>query len=149
VRTLPGGHGGNAFGNRPGADALHEVKLTPRRLNRCMMLEYDAQQQRWRDALRRTPPRGMTWRDVRGTGPQGQTASAPQVASQATALSPAAADGFGPIAVGLMLAVCPPVGVTMAWTSNRIPREGKVALTVFGGMVMALATIVGLALVVL
>ncbi|NOU30549.1 MAG: hypothetical protein HOO96_21835, partial [Polyangiaceae bacterium] len=45
-----------------------------------------------------------------------------------------------PLWVGLLLAICPPLGVTLAWTSRTIPPQGKIALTVFGAFVMLVAT---------
>lgn len=137
THTLPGG-----------TDAPPEVspglfRLSQRRLNRCMMLEYDVEQQRWKDALRRTPSRGVVAqarREERRREPRAPVAGArePAVREEEPLHIPSVYDN--PLWVGLLLAACPPLGVTLAWTSRTIPPQGKIALTVFGAFVMLVAT---------
>lgn len=138
THTLPGGTAA------PAEVSPSLFRLSQRRLNRCMMLEYDVEQQRWRDALRRTPSRGVVAqarREERRREPRVAPAGAREPRPHeepAVASAPSAYDN--PLWVGLLLAVCPPLGVTLAWTSRTIPPQGKIALTVFGAFVMLVAT---------
>lgn len=103
-----------------------------RRLNKCMFLEYDEGQGRWRDALHRT-----------GRQPAAAALArrdAPRSAQPAIPMHPAPWEN--PLVVGLLLAFCPPLGVTLAWSARGIPQAGRIALTVFGAFVMAVATVV-------
>ncbi len=144
THTLPGGT------EAPPEVAPGLFRLSQRRLNRCMMLEYDVEQQRWKDALRRTPSRGMVAqgrredrrREPRAVAREGlsslQRPEARLHEDDQAVLPVRSYDN--PLWVGLLLAVCPPLGVTMAWTSRTIPPQGKIALTVFGAFVMLVAT---------
>lgn len=132
---------------------------TARRLNRCMMIQYDAEQHKWKDALRRTPSKGLRHVDMKGGVAKGgarlhgRIALPPGVAmaspsSDAPLLShpnhaaqlPPMTLAENPLFIGLMLMLAPPVGVTLAWTSTRLGNSGKIALTAFGGLVMLLAS---------
>jgi hypothetical protein len=162
-RTIPGG----VIATDTIPDSLH--KVSGRRLNRCMMLEFDATAQTWKDALRRTPPRGVIRRDIGRTksdggaraaaaltsplatplAPRPTRTTASASASSASAASAADADWGLPLSwIGVLLAICPPMGVTMVWASPHIPREGKLALTMFGSLVMILAALFALAAVI-
>ncbi len=140
THTLPGGT------EAPPEVPASLFRLSQRRLNRCMMLEYDPAQQRWKDALRRTPSRGIAAQARREdrrreprVPPQPSFARDPQIHDEGAArAAPSPYDN--PLWVGLLLAVCPPLGVTLAWSSRTIPPEGKIALTVFGAFVMLVAT---------
>jgi hypothetical protein len=105
---------------------------TPLRLRRCMMLQYDPVARKWRDVLhqtrRRTPiaerAKPNEAQVVQGTGNHTGTS-------------------VHPVVLGLCLTLCPPLGVTLAWTSTTLPHEGKVALTFFGGFVLAMGAALG------
>lgn len=107
-----------------------------RRLNKCMFLEYDENEGRWRDALSKT-----------GRGERAPMQLTPRreperVRSAPLPPLPMVSAWENPLVVGLLLAVCPPVGVTLAWSARTIPQAGRVALTVFGAFVMLVATAV-------
>lgn len=44
-----------------------------------------------------------------------------------------------PLAIGLALAVLPPLGVTLLWASRGVPNRGKVAATLVTALCAALA----------
>src|SRR5579871_4023893 len=45
-------------------------------------------------------------------------------------------DGFdGPLAIGLLMTVAPPLAVTLVWSSRRFTRAAQIALTVYGALV--------------
>jgi hypothetical protein len=139
THTLPGGTAA------PADVSPSLFRLSQRRLNRCMMLEYDVEQQRWKDALRRTPSRGVAAqarREDRRREPRVVAALAREAGFQEELGVPSSAPSAydNPLWVGLLLAICPPLGVTLAWTSRTIPPQGKIALTVFGAFVMLVAT---------
>ncbi len=105
-----------------------------------MFLEYDENEHRWRDALNRTgrqptpavvlkPRREREREDARrASGSQPPLPLNPPIWEN-------------PLIVGLLLAACPPIGVTLAWSARSIPHSGRVALTVFGGFVMLTTTL--------
>jgi hypothetical protein len=103
---------------------------TPLRLRRCMMLQYDPVERKWRDILHQTRRRTPVAERVE------QKVAAPvvRVANTDTTIHP--------VILGLCLTLCPPLGVTLAWTSTTLPHEGKVALTFFGGFVLTITTVV-------
>lgn len=114
--------------------------LTPqsaRRLNKCMFLEFDESEGRWRDALHKT---GRVERAPVQLTPRRDERRRSNPAMAAIPMQPAAWEN--PVVVGLLLALCPPIGVTLAWSSRTIPQAGRIALTVFGGFVMLVATVV-------
>ena len=113
-----------------------------RRLNKCMFLEYDEREHRWRDALNRTgrvPAAPVALKPRRE--PEGRRDSMPPLP-----MTPPVWEN--PLVVGLLLAVCPPLGVTLAWSARSIPHSGRVALTMFGAFVMLTATLVACLLLV-
>jgi hypothetical protein len=148
-----------------GVHALHApvtvpetlFKVSRRRMNRCMMLEFDVAAQRWKDALYRTPARGVLGAQVFAAA----LAQAPHAADRkrltptvrpdrsqsGSGSRPAPTRDPSALWIGLLLAVCPPMGVTLAWSSNEIPRDGKIALTCFGALMMVVAALFGLAIV--
>ncbi len=48
-----------------------------------------------------------------------------------------------PATVGILLALCPPLGVTLLWALRDFPREGRLVLTLFGLLTMALMVVIG------
>ena len=130
-----------------------------RRLNKCMFLEYDESQQRWRDALNRTGRQNAAValrprRELEARQPADPVYPVlPRVearrehALQAAQL-PLIPLWENPLVIGLLLAVCPPIGVTLAWSARSVPHAGRVALTMFGAFVMLTATLVACLLLV-
>lgn len=132
----------------PRAIARDTREPTPaalRRLNKCMFLEYDERENRWRDALNRTgrqpsPQVALKPRREEARHAAQHPASAAREPLPALPMGPPLWEN--PVVVGLLLAVCPPVGVTLAWSARSIPHSGRVALTMFGGFVMLTATLI-------
>jgi hypothetical protein len=112
----------------PLARPMLSDSVEARRLRRCMMLEYDPAKKRWRDMLRRTPSAG-----VHGV----HALHAPQRSPDTQTQGAGSAYPVNPMVLGLCLAFCPPLGVSLAWMSPALPREGKIALTLFGAFVFA------------
>lgn len=113
-----------------------------RRLNKCMFLEYDEREHRWRDALNRTGARPAPMVALK---PRREPERGERDGRQPSLLPPlpmAPPMWENPVVVGLLLAICPPVGVTLAWSARSIPHSGRVALTMFGAFVMLTATLV-------
>lgn len=112
-----------------------------------MFLEYDEREHRWRDALNRT---GQVQRQaVLKPRREPEMRREPEVRREldmrreplpALPMTPPVWEN--PVVVGLLLALCPPVGVTLAWSARSIPHSGRVALTMFGAFVMLTATLV-------
>lgn len=125
----------------PVARSAREASPALRRLNKCMFLEYDEREHRWRDALNRT---GRVERAAAPRKPRREAdrvaVAGPDVALPALPIRPPIWEN--PLMVGLLLAICPPVGVTLAWSARSIPHSGRVALTMFGAFVMLTATLV-------
>lgn len=107
---------------RPRFDQRVDGLRTPLRLRHCMLLQYDPVQRRWNNAFRKTPHPEQGLHSTRHTPAQ-------RAMREST---------LHPIVLGLCLTVCPPLGVTLAWTSTALPREGKLAITAFGGFIMML-----------
>jgi hypothetical protein len=126
------------------------------RMNRVMMVEYDAVKKRWRDLLHRTPQRGIRAaaprpvandKLVRPGERDGAAIRASRNAEHGRPLVDTALDSrarlASAVAIGMLLMVCPPLAVTLAWTSPHISTTGKLALTGFGVVLMILAATVG------
>ena len=109
-----------------------------RRLDKCMFLEYDAHEHRWRDALNRTGRQPSPGPPTLRREPEREPAAA-RDSLLPLPMGPPVWEN--PLVVGLLLAICPPVGVTLAWSARSIPHAGRVALTMFGGFVMLTATL--------
>ena len=43
-----------------------------------------------------------------------------------------------PATVGLLLALFPPVGLTLLWATHRIPREGKIAISLIAALALSI-----------
>jgi hypothetical protein len=116
-----------------GSDTIPQGRpqQVPASLKNCMMLEYDPRARMWRDVL------VQKRRDHASVRADRAYADRARVESDGSAINP--------IALGLCLALCPPLGVTLVWTSSSMPREGKLAITFFGGFALLLMTTFALA----
>jgi hypothetical protein len=62
---------------------------------------------------------------------------------------PAASRGIeldGPVAIGLLMTVAPPLAVTLVWSSPRFARPAQIALTIYGAVVTAVLAAIVLSL---
>jgi hypothetical protein len=56
-------------------------------------------------------------------------------------------DGLdGPLAIGLLMTVAPPLAVTLVWSSPRFTRAAQIALTVYGALVTVILAAIVLSL---
>jgi hypothetical protein len=53
----------------------------------------------------------------------------------------------GPLAIGLLMTVAPPLAVTLVWSSPRFTRAAQIALTVYGALVTVILAAVVLSLI--
>lgn len=53
----------------------------------------------------------------------------------------------GPLAIGLLMTVAPPLAVTLVWSSPRFTRAAQIALTVYGALVTVVLAAIVLSLV--
>lgn len=64
----------------------------------------------------------------------------PEALRSAHPVSEPSAEIFAhPAVVGLLLALFPPVGLTLLWATDRIPREGKIAISLISTLALSIA----------